>query len=125
MPSIDYQRLRQQITIREVLELIGFQATWRRGPQLRGACPIPGCCGTSGRSFSVHLTRHVYHCFTCHCHGNALELWAVIRGVSLYQAALDLCQLLNLDLPWQPAYYLAQPTRQPSRVPFRAPSRNR
>ena len=63
MPGIDYQRLRQHITIRRVLDLIGFQATSRQGPQLRGTCPVPNCCSTSDRSFSVHLTRQVYHCF--------------------------------------------------------------
>jgi len=33
MPGIDYQRLRQQITMRQVLDRIGFQATWQRGPR--------------------------------------------------------------------------------------------
>lgn len=125
MPGIDYYRLRQQITMREVSELIGFRATRRRGPQLRGPCPVPGCRGTSDRSFSVHLARHTYHCFACHSHGNTLDLWATVRGLSLHRAALELCQLLNLDPPWKPTAHLTQPTRQSSQVPFRAPSRNR
>ena len=41
MPGIDYHQLRQQIRMRQVLDLIGFQATWRRGPQLRGRAPSP------------------------------------------------------------------------------------
>ncbi len=75
MPGIDYQQLRRKLYMRQVLDLIGFQVTWRRGPQLRGQCPIPGCRSASGRSFSVHLTRQVYHCFACRTWGNALDLW--------------------------------------------------
>ena len=90
MPSIDYPELRRQITMREVLDLIGFQPTSRRGPQLRGPCPIPGCRSASDRPFSVHLARQVYHCFACHSHGNTLDLWAAVRGLPIYQAAMDL-----------------------------------
>lgn len=57
MPGIDYHQLRQQITIGQVLDPIGFQPVWQHGPQLRGPCPIPGCPSTSRRSVSVHLTR--------------------------------------------------------------------
>ena len=98
MPSIDYEQFRRNIRMREVLDLIGFQAASRRGPQLRGRCPIPGCGSTSGRSFSVHVARQVYHCFACHSSGNALDLWAVVHNLPIYQAALDLCRAMKLDL---------------------------
>lgn len=125
MPGIDYHALRQQITMREVLDLIGFQPTSRRGVQLRGACPTPGCPSTSHRSFSIHLDRQVYQCFGCHRRGNTLDLWAAARGLSLHHAALDLCRILNVDPPWLPASRLIPIQRRPQSVPSRAPSRNR
>ncbi len=125
MPRIDYQQLRRQITMREVLDRIDFQPTSRHGPQLRGRCPIPGCHSTSDRSFSVHLGRQVYQCFACHSHGNVLDLWAAVRGLSFTHAALDLCRITNTAPPWVPAALLMRPTRQPRCVPFRASSRNR
>ena len=100
MPGIDYQQLRRKLHMRQVLDLIGFQPTWRRGPQLRGRCPIPGCRSASGRSFSAHLTRQVYHCFACRSGGNALDLWAAVQTLPLHQAALDFCRVTNLDPPW-------------------------
>jgi DNA primase len=121
MPGIDYYRLRQQITMRQVLDLIGFQAAWRRGSQHRGRCPIPGC--HSSRSFSVHLGRQCYHCFGCHSHGNSLDLWAAVRRLPLHQAALDLCQHVHLPLP-RLVSSLPPMSRQSCRVPSRAPSRN-
>ena len=122
MPGIDYHQLRQQITMREVLDLIGFQPTSRHGPQLRGPCPIPGCRSASDRSFSVHLARQVYHCFACRSRGNALDLWAAVRGLPIHQAALDICYVTNLDPPWLPASHLIPALRG---VPSRASSRNR
>jgi len=125
MSGIDYRQLRRQITMREVLRLIDFQPTWQHGPQLRGACPIPGCSDSLRRSFSVHLTRQVYHCFACRSHGNALDLWAAVRCLSLHQAGLALCHILHFDVPWLLATRLTQPTRRSRCVPSRAPSRNR
>lgn len=107
MPGIDYHALRQQITMLEVLDLLGFQPTSRRGPQLRGPCPIPGCPSTSNRSFSVHLDRQVYQCFGCHSRGNVLDLWAAARSLNTYEAAVDICRVTKRG------------------VPSRAPSRNR
>ena len=124
MPGIDYHQLRQQIRMRQVLDLIGFQATWRRGPQLRGRCPIPGCRSTSGRSFSVHLTRQVYHCFACRSCGNVLDLWAAIYTLSIHQAAVDLCRVTNLDPPWLTTVSRISTACRLPDVPFRAPSRN-
>jgi DNA primase len=121
MPGIDYPQLRRQITMRDVLDRIGFEPTWRRGPQLRGACPIPGCCSTSGRSFSVHLVRQVYRCFACGKQGNALDLWAAVRGLSLHHAALDLCRAMNLEPPWLFTSHLTRHSRPPHPVPSRAP----
>lgn len=92
MPGIDYHQLRQQVSMREVLDLIGFHPSWRRGPQLRGRCPIPDCSSTLRRTFSVHLVRQVYHCFACRSHGNSLDLWAAVRRLPLHEAALDLCR---------------------------------
>lgn len=122
MPGIDYRELRRQITMREVLDLIGFQPICQRGPQLRGPCPIPDCRSASDRSLSVHLARQVYHCFACRSHGNALDLWAAVRGLPTYEAALNLCQVTKLTPP-----SLSSPRRiSPLRgVPSRAPSRNR
>ena len=79
MPGIDYHQVRRQVSMTQVLDPIGFQATGRRGPQLRGPCPIPGCNSTSHRTFSVQFPRQIYHCFACNSHGNHLDLWSAVR----------------------------------------------
>ena len=111
--------------MREVLDLIGFRPTSRRGPQLRGRCPIPDCPSSSRRTFSVHLVRQGYRCFACGSQGNALDLWAAVRRLPLHEAALDLCRTLNLVPPWLPPPRLIPASDQPDHVASRAPSRNR
>lgn len=125
MPGIDYRQLRRQITMSQVLDLLGFQPTWRHGPQLRGPCPLPDCHSTSHRPFSVHLTRQIYHCFACRSHGNPLDLWAAVRRLPLHAAALDLCHAANLVPPRLPTSHPIPSLCPPSRVASRAPSRNR
>jgi len=125
MPGIDYHQVRRQVSMTQVLDLLGFQATGRRGPQLRGACPIPGCCSTSNRTFSVHLTRQVYRCFACDSHGNPLDLWASVHSLPLHTATVDLCRTAGLPLPWLPNSSTTSTVSQPQSVPSRAPSRNR
>lgn len=124
MPGIDYHRLRQQIAMGQVLELIGFEPTWRQGHQLRGPCPILGCHSTSLRSFSVHLTRQVYRCFACGSHGDMLTLWMAVRGLTIHQAALDLCHVANQVPPWLPALHLIPAPSKFSRVATRDSARN-
>jgi hypothetical protein len=130
---IDYCQLRRQITMDQVLELVGFQAAWRKGPQLRGPCPIPGCRsaalardrGTSSRVFSVHRTRALYRCFACGSRGNPLDLWAAICELPLYQAAIHLSHVTGIELP-RLSSACDRPTRPlSSDVAIREPSRNR
>jgi len=52
------------------------------------------------RSFSVNVRLGRYRCFRCGSHGNALELWAAVHHLSVYAAAVDLCQQLGLEIPW-------------------------
>ncbi len=124
MPGIDYHQLRQQISMSQVLNLIGFQATRQRGPQLRGPCPIRGGCSSSPRDFSVHLTRQIYHCFACGSRGNSLDLWAAVRRLPLHAAAVDLCRTAGLPVPWLSTSSATSTISRSQSVPFHAPSRN-
>ena len=100
MPGIDFQLLRERIAMREVLELLQFEAIARRGDQWRGPCPVHGSRNPKSRSFSVNVRFGRYYCFRCGSRGHALELWSAVRGLSLYAAAVELCELLGLATPW-------------------------
>ena len=67
--------------------------------QQRGACPLHGSTSGTARCFSVNTNAHTFHCFKCSRSGNALDLWAAANRLSIYDAAIDLCQRLNIPLP--------------------------
>ena len=100
MPGIDFDRLRAEITMEQVLNLLGFEPTRRKGPQWYGRCPLHASSSKRSCCFSVNLTLRCYYCHRCHSHGNHIDLWAAATKLPLYQAAIDLCQRLGRKVPW-------------------------
>lgn len=100
VPGVDFDRLRAEITIEQVLQLLGFQAAASRGDQWYGRCLLPGCSPSEKPCFSVNLAIGRYCCHRCHRHGHQLELWAAATGLPLHAAAIDLCAALGREVPW-------------------------
>ena len=100
MPGVDFDVLRREITMQQVLNELGFQAIHCDGDQLRGPCPVHGSSSKQSRVFSVNLSEGRYYCHKCKSHGNQLELYATARNTTVYQAAVDLCHALGRDVPW-------------------------
>lgn len=98
-PAIDFAAVRAAITIAQVLTLLGFTPHSDYAGQQRGACPLHGSTRGTARCFSVNTHAHTFHCFKCGRSGNALDLWAAANRLSIYDAAIDLCQRLNIPLP--------------------------
>lgn len=100
MPGVDFNLLRQEITMQQVLELLSFQPVSRKGDQLRGPCPLHGSTNQRSRSLAINLQTQRYYCHKCHVGGNQLELWAAVHKQNLYQAAIHLCRSLGKEPPW-------------------------
>jgi DNA primase len=99
MPAIDFTRLRSQVSIEQVLTLLGFVPSRRNGHWLRGPCPVHQSDRPQSRDFWVDLTTHRYRCFHCHSAGRQLDLWAAIHQLSVHDAAEDLCRRLGIPVP--------------------------
>lgn len=97
--AIDYQQLRRDVSIRQVLQLFDWQPVMTNGSQLRGPCPIHGSTNPHSRSFSVNLEKNAYRCFGCNSQGNQLDLAAAMFGEELYQATLEVCWRLGVEPP--------------------------
>jgi putative transposase len=98
-PAIDFAAVRAAIPIAQVLALLGFKPLSHYAGQQRGPCPVHGSTTGTSRCFSVNTIAHTFHCFKCGRSGNALDLWAAAQRLSPYDAAVDLCQRLQLPLP--------------------------
>lgn len=97
--EIDFQQLRSQVNIQQVLELIGFVPAACVGSRLRGPCPIHKSRYPRSRVFSVSLLHNRYRCFKCHSAGTQLDLWAELHDLTIYAAAKDLCRRLGMPVP--------------------------
>jgi hypothetical protein len=96
---VDFAFMRQQVTMEQVLRHLGlFEQLRGRGLQRRGACPVHGQPGQGQKTLSVHLGQQLFQCFDAGCaiHGNVLDLWAAVRRLPLYEAALDLAATFHL-----------------------------
>lgn len=102
MPGIDFAAVRAAVSMEQVLQFVGFIASARRGPQLRGPCPIHGSQTPQSRSFSVNLSKNAFRCFRCGVQGNQIDLWAQTQRLPLVQAAGDLCAHVNIAIPELP-----------------------
>jgi DNA primase len=100
MPGVDFDMLRGQITMEQVLDLLAFHPSARRGDQWYGPCPLHDSKPRRHRCFSVNVALGRYYCHRCHSHGHQLELWAAATRLPLYQAAIDLCRALGVEVPW-------------------------
>ena len=100
MPGIDFDRLRAEITMEQVLNLLGFQPSRRTGQQWYGSCPLHDATSGRRRPFCVNVAISRYYCHQCHSRGNQLELWAAAAKLPLHQAAIDLCRALGEEIPW-------------------------
>lgn len=100
MPGVDFEVLRREITMQQVLDEIGFKPTHRNGDQLYGPCPIHGTTSEDSRVFSVNFSKGRYYCHQCKSYGNPLELYAAVHDMTIYQAAIELCSVLDRDVPW-------------------------
>jgi DNA primase len=100
VPGIDFDRVRAEVTMEQVLSLLGFQPSRRSGVQWYGVCPLHESRSRRRCSFSVNVAIGRYYCHGCHSHGNQLELWAAARKLPLHQAAIELCHRLGRQVPW-------------------------
>lgn len=100
MPGVDYNAIQSLVPMARVLDLLRFVASTGAANQVRGPCPVHGSQSAGSRSFSVDLKRGICRCFKCGFTGNQIQLWAVVKGMTVYQAAVDLCEQMGVEVPW-------------------------
>lgn len=100
MPGIDFNKLRHEITMEQVLDLLSFECIRRRGDQWYGYCPLHEFETKHRTAFSVNVAMNCYYCHKCRNQGDHLNLWAEANKKPLHPAAIDLCHQLGLEVPW-------------------------
>jgi len=100
-PWIDFEHVKSQLPLQRVLEHLEVLTTLRGGAsQRRGPCPVHAKNGQQkGRTFSVQLDKNVLQCFDpkSGIKGDVIDLYAVMKGLNLRDAAVELVRIFNLE----------------------------
>ena len=101
---IDFDSLKQAVSIVELLESVGWQAvrTRRGGSELRGPCPVHKSSSATSVYFSVTPARNIFKCFQCDAAGDTIALAGYLFGIARDQrvkAAVALCRHLGIEIP--------------------------
>jgi CHC2 zinc finger len=79
MTFIDFQALKQRVTIEQVVAMLGLRMK-QSGHQWRGPCPV--CKSGGDRSLAVNTGKQAFYCFPSKACGDLIALTAHIRGIS-------------------------------------------
>lgn len=97
MPLIDFHELKQRVSMADVLALLGWTPTVKLGLEQRGRCPFHESNSRRPRSFACHPDG--WYCHKCQRGGDQLRLYAEVKGLDVYHAALELCERLRIKVP--------------------------
>jgi len=102
---IDFKELRSNLKFLDVLQFYKVDVKVR-GDRASGICPLPGHPAKEGKrraSFSCHLTKGVFQCFSCQGKGNLLDFAVLMDGgqpddpVAFRKTALRLAEQFGIQ----------------------------
>ena len=100
MPGIDFNRLRHEITMEQVLDLLGFECR-STSSEINGT-DTARCTKSEAkhrRAFSVNVCEGCYYCHKCRSRGDQFTLWTEANKMPLHPATIDLCHQLGTRSP--------------------------
>ncbi len=94
IPEETIEKIRHSVDIVDVIS--EYVQLKKQGRNYFGLCPFHG---ESTPSFSVSPDKQIYHCFGCGAGGNALSFIMDIDGITFTEAAKQLADRVNIELP--------------------------
>ncbi|MDF0727203.1 DNA primase [Cytobacillus sp. S13-E01] len=94
IPEETIEKIRHSVDIVDVVS--EYVQLKKQGRNYFGLCPFHG---ESTPSFSVSSDKQIYHCFGCGAGGNSLSFLMDLEGLSFTEAAKNLADRVNIDLP--------------------------
>src|SRR5262245_13749307 len=98
MHYIDFRELRKAVPLARVLAVLGYEGLRGQGAQRYGPCPLG--CNMHVRCASFNLDEGLWHCHACRRGGNQLDLYMFCEQVPLYYAAIQLCKVSGVPVPF-------------------------
>lgn len=102
LDPIDFQQLKSQVSVLDVLELFDWKPASQRGEELRGPCPVHGSSSTTSMTLAVSPSKNAWKCHKCGAGGNQLDLAAYYFHLprdQVVRVAVALCRQLGREIP--------------------------
>lgn len=98
MPSIDFEKIKEQIDLERIFRLLNIPAATRNAVSARGPCPR-NCC-PDRRCTSYQFNFNCYKCFKCKQGGSPFGLYQNFHRKDFYWCAKELCKDLGIPVPY-------------------------
>jgi DNA primase len=102
LAPIDFQALKAEVSLLDVLRLYDWEPVKERGEELRGPCPVHGSSSATSTIFAVSPTKNAWKCHKCEAGGNQLDLAASYFNLpqdQVVRIAVALCRELGREIP--------------------------
>ena len=90
LPPLNFGKLRELVSITQLLEYLRWHPQTTRGGQWRGVCPLHDESDGKSQAFAVEPNKSLYCCHRCGSQGNVLDLWIALRGQPILAAAWNM-----------------------------------
>jgi DNA primase len=100
MRPIDFNIVAQVVSLDDVLRILGWRAEYQTGPERRGSCPIHPSGHAVSRSFAVK--GNMWYCHVCKKGGNQIDLYQLVSGKPVLEAAVEMCKKQGVPIPYLP-----------------------
>jgi hypothetical protein len=94
MPYLDLPAIKREITLKMVLDNIGWKPVWSSGEESRGPCPLHDSTAKRSRVFAVKGDG--WFCHKCKDGGDQFRFWVKLHHVSFMQAVHAMCETFNV-----------------------------
>jgi DNA primase len=91
---VDFRVVKEAVTMEMLLDHYGINWLRKKGPELRGRCPIHK--GEGDRTFHVNIEKGAFNCFSCHKRGNVLDFVAAMENCTVRDAALRIADWFKI-----------------------------
>lgn len=102
LAPIDFQALKAEVSVLDVLGLFDWRPVRERGDELRGPCPVHGSSSPTSAVFAVSPLKNAWKCHKCQAGGNQLDLAARYFNLppdQVVRVAAALCRELAREIP--------------------------
>ena len=101
MPYLDLAAIKREISLKMVLDHVGWKCRVGKDGELRGQCPLHKSTNPKSRSFAVKDDG--FFCHGCKANGDQVRFWMLYFSVPFLVAVHQMCETFHV-----PEYQLAR-----------------